>query len=428
MEDKCLTKKLSIMKKMNIQMNCPNCGNNIKVDELLVSQFEQSIKKDLEAELSIRESELNQKREEFKLLQQQLSKEKEDVDEIVSERVKSLLHTREETLRESIRKEVGEERANQLQQLEDELIRKSAQLKEFHGTKAQLERLRREMEEAETRIILEKEKELTERLEQARSTIKEQIHQETFLKIKEREKVIEDLKNKLDEAKRKAEQGSMQLQGEIQELEIIELLKELHPHDEIMQSKKGANAADILQIVKTQSGADCGMIYYESKRTKSWSNEWISKFKQDNIHAKADILVLVTNALPKGIQRYGIVDGVWVCGFNDVKELSLVLRFGLLKLQQVALTQQGKESKMESLYKYLTSEDFKNVFESILEGFRTLQESHNGEKLKMQRLWKEREKVLERILSNSVEFYGSIKGIAGAAIPEFNLLEFRPAA
>jgi hypothetical protein len=284
------------------------------------------------------------------------------------------------------------------------------------------------MEEAETRIVLEKEKELSERLEQARSSIKEQVQQESFLKLKEREKVIEDLKNKLDEAKRQAEQGSMQLQGQIQELEIIELLREFHPYDEVTQSKTGANAADVLQVVRTQNGAECGKIYYESKRTKSWSNEWIKKFKQDNINTKADILVLVTNALPKGIERYGIVEGVWICSFNDVKELSLVLRYGLLKLQSVAITQHGKETKMESLYFYLTSEDFKNTFESILEGFKTLQDSHNGEKLKMQRLWKEREKVLEKILSNSIDFYGSIKGIAGSAVPEIPMLgDFRQA-
>ena len=410
--------------KTKIKMNCPNCGSVFNVDELLVSQFEESIKKDLKAELKDKEAELNNEKTELKKLTIQLAKEKEELEISVQEKIKSQLLLKEESLKEAIRKEINNEKSLQLQDLESELIKKSAQLKDLNGTKAQLERLRREMEEAETRIVLEKEKEFSERLEQARNSIKEQTQQESFLKIKEREKVIEDLKNKLDEAKRQAEQGSMQLQGQIQELEIIELLREFHPYDEITQSKTGTNAADVLQVVRTQSGSECGKIYYESKRTKAWSNEWVSKFKQDNITTKADILVLVTNALPKDIQRYGIIDGVWICSFNDVKELSLVLRFGLLKLQQVAITQHGKESKMESLYRYLTSEDFKNVFESILEGFKTLQDSHNSEKLKMQRLWKEREKVLEKILSNSVEFYGSIKGIAGAAIPEFKSLEF----
>jgi hypothetical protein len=415
--------KKYVMKK-NVKMNCPKCGGDINVDELLVSQFEQSIKKDLETELLNRESELNQKKNEINKMSQQLTKDKKEIEALVNSKVRSQLQLREE----SIRKEVNDEKALQLEELENELTKKSSQLKDLNATKAQVERLKREMEEAETRINLKKEKELTERLEEARSSIKEQAQQESFLKLREREKIIEDLKNKLDEAKRKAEQGSMQLQGEIQELEIIELLSEFHPYDEISQSKKGVNAADILQVVKTPNGAEVGKIYYESKRTKSWSNEWIKKFKQDNLNTKADILVLVTNALPKEIQRYGIIDGVWVCSFTDVKELSLVLRYGLLKLQSVVIKQQGKESKMALLYNYLTSEEFKNVFESILEGFKTIQDSHHSEKLKMQRLWKEREKILERVLFNSIEFYGSIRGIAGSAIPEIKMLETLPLA
>ncbi len=417
-----------MQQKTKLKMNCPNCGDNISVDELLINQFEESIKKDLMSELKNREDELRQKREEYNQLAIKLSKEKEDVDELVNQRVKKLVQEREENLKSAIKHEVEEEKRMQLQELEDELIKKSSQLQDMNKTKAKLERLQREMEEAEARIILQKEKELTERLEEARLSIKEQAQQEQFLKLREREKVIEDLKNKLEEAKLKAEQGSMQLQGEIQELEIINILQEFHPYDEISQSKKGANAADILQVVKTQSGAECGKIYYESKRTKSWSNDWVKKFKQDNINTKADILVLVTNALPKDIQRYGIVDGVWVCSFSDVKELSLVLRYGLLKLQQVTIQSIGRETKMEMLYNYLTSDDFKNVFESIIDGFRLIQESHQSEKIKMQRLWKEREKLLEQVLSNSVDFYGSIKGIAGAVIPEIPMLQFLPKA
>jgi hypothetical protein len=335
------------MKKLNVKMKCPSCGNEIKVDELLVSQFHDSIKSDLEKELSNRKSELNE-------LSKQLGKEKKDLDQLIKEKVKSQLSVSE--------------------------------------------------------------KEMKERIEQ-------KVRDENVLRMREKETIIADLRVKIDEAKRKADQGSVQLQGEVQEQEILQQLKEFHVYDLISQSKKGANAADILQIVRTQNGNECGKIYYESKRTKSWSNDWVKKFKQDNVNAKADILVLVTNTLPKDIKRYGIIDGVWICSFNDVKELSLVLRYGLLKLQAVAISQEGKGTKMEALYKYLTSEDFKNVFSTIMDGFRNLQDSHSSEKIKLQRVWKEREKVLEQILLNSVEFYGSIKGIAGVAIPEIKMLE-----
>ena len=335
------------MKKTNLKMKCPSCGSEIKVDELLVNQFEQSIKLDMQKELSNREAELNE-------TTKQLAKEKKELDQLINEKVKLQLHS--------------------------------------------------------------KEKEMTERTVQ-------KVRDENLLQMREKETIIADLRVKIDEMKRKAEQGSMQLQGEVQEQEILEQLTEFHIYDVVTQSKKGANAADILQVVRTQNGAECGKIYYESKRTKSWSNDWIKKFKRDNINAQADVLVLVTNALPKDIKRYGIIDGVWICSFQDVKELSLVLRYGLLKLQAVAISQEGKGTKMKTLYEYLTSESFKNVFSSIMDGFRTIQESHQSEKIKIQRVWKEREKVLEQILSNSVEFYGSIKGIAGSAIPEVKMLE-----
>jgi len=360
----------------SVKMNCPHCQKEIDIDSLLTAQIEQSLRIEMKEEL-----------------------------------------------RASITKEVEDEKTLQIQTLQDELQKKSNQLKDANLTEAELVKLKAEFSEAEARITLTKERELVERLEQAKLSIKEQEQQETHLKLAEREKIISDLKLKLDDAIRKAEQGSVQLQGEIQEIEIIDVLREFHPHDVITQSKKGANAADILQIVRTQKGEECGKIYFESKRTKTWSSDWVKKFKQDNLNTKADILVLVTDALPKDIKRYGIIDNIWICSFSDVKELSLVLRYGLLKLQSVAAVQSGKSSKMEMLYTYLTSDEFKNLFESILDGFKTIQDSHQGEKLKMQRLWKEREKVMEQVLSNSVEFYGSIKGIAGVAIPEFKMLE-----
>jgi hypothetical protein len=411
-------------------MNCPKCGNEIKVDELLVSQFQESIKKDLQAELQRRETELEEQRTEFNELSSRLTKEKQEIDELVSARVKTILSTKEEVLKEAIRKEINEEKSLQLQALENELIKKSSQVKELNQSKAQLETLRREMEEAETRITLEKEKEFSDRLDQARSTIKEQEQQASFLKLKEREKIIDDLKMKLDEAKRKAEQGSMQLQGEVQELSLEEMLRQLHVTDEVIPVGKGVNGADCLQIVKAQNGIEIGKILYESKNTKTFSDSWITKLKNDNLTAKADILVIVTHVMPKETNaniNFVIKDGVWICKYHAAQDLTLALRFGLLKLQSFAITQQGKDSKMELLYKYLTSEEFKNVFEAILSGFRTIEEQHHSEKLRTMALWKKREQVLAQILSNTVGFYGSIKGIS-TSIPEIKMLEFPKAS
>lgn len=410
------------------KMNCPSCGSTIKVDELLVSQFEESIRKDLRQELAEREQELQQEKSAFKTLLKTVQEDKENLDELIRKKVKADLEKREKELFTSIRKEVENEKSDQLQELEKELVQKSYQLRDLNKTKARLERLGREFEERETKIILEKERELTKRLEEAKKTIASEQEQAHQLKFRERDKVIEDLRKQLDIARKKAEQGSMQLQGEVQELILEDTLRELYPYDEITEIKKGARGADFIQYVRTQTGMDTGKILYESKNTKSWSNSWIKKLKQDNLESKADLMVIVSQALPEGIDKYGIIDDVWVCSFRDVKELSLVLRYGLLKVQQVSITQQGKESKMELLYNYLTSNEFKSIFESILAGFKSIQDSHQSEKLKMQRLWKQREKQLEQVLASSVEFYGSIKGIAGSSIQEIEMLEFIPQA
>lgn len=417
------------MKKQNVKINCPKCKTFLDVDELLVSQFEDSIRKDLQSELQRREEELQEKKNEYKTMSLQLEKKKEDIDDLVSQKVNSQLQSREEALKNSIRKEVNNEKVKQLQELEEELMRKSSQLIEMNKTKAKLQRLSREFEEREAKIHLEKEKELSERLSSAKVSIKEELQMESFLKIKEKEDIISSLTKKLDEAKQRATQGSMQSQGEAQELILEQFLRELHPMDSIEEIKKGANGADCIQRVHLQSGVEAGTILYESKNTKNWSNSFIKKLKQDNLVAKADIMVVVTKTMPKDANgKHVLIDGVWVTTLQNVRDLSLLLRYGLLKTYSVMITQENKKDKMSLLYNYLTSEEFKATFTSILDGFKSLQDSHNDEQRKMQLLWKRRAKHLEQVLSSTIDFYGSIKGISENSIPTIPMLEINKAS
>lgn len=179
-----------------------------------------------------------------------------------------------------------------------------------------------------------------------------------------------------------------------------------------------------MQIVKRSDGNECGKIYYESKRTKSFNYEWIQKLRDDNLNVKADLLVIVTETMPEGTERFDYKEGVWICSFHELKGLSMVLRQMLIRVNDVMITQQNKGSKMELLYNYLTSQEFRAQFEAIIEGFADLQKSYSDEKLRMQKIWKEREKQLEKILTNAVAFYGSLRGIAGASIPKIKMLEF----
>ncbi|XOV67579.1 MAG: DUF2130 domain-containing protein [Fluviicola sp.] len=412
----------------NLKIKCPECASTFDLDNALVNQFHQSIKKDLQIELHKREEELEEQKRELASLSEQFQRDKIDFDAMVNEQVKSRLKSQEEKLKESIRQEIQLEKEKQLAELEDELKRKSSQLVELNQTKAKLQRLSREFEEKEAKIHLQMEEKLNERLAAMKADLQEQIQMESFLKVKEKEDVIESLKKKLQEAQQRASQGSMQSQGEAQELVLEEMLREIHPTDLIEEIKKGANGADCLQTVRTQTGLIAGKILYESKNTKNWSDSFIKKLKQDNLKSKADIMVIVTKTMPKDVSgKYALIDGVWVTSLVNVKDMSLMLRYGLLKTHSVMATQSGKSDKMGLLYDYLTSEEFKNTFESILEGFKSLQDSHNDEQRKMQLLWKRRSKHLEQVLASTIDFYGNIKGISGSSIPDIKMLEFNQA-
>jgi hypothetical protein len=264
--------------------------------------------------------------------------------------------------------------------------------------------------------------EFNENIEQYRANLKREIEQESLLKLREKEKIISDLRFQLEEASRKVHQGSMQIQGAVQEEEIIKILQETFKDDEVIHTGTGKNGADILLLVKTPEGIAVGKIYIESKNTRNWSNEWITKLKNDNLTAKADVLVIISSALPKTIERCTLEQGVWVCNFDSFKELLMALRYSLLKLHSLAVTSNGREGKVQRLYSYLTSEEFKNIFESIIDGFQEIKESHQSEQITLKRMWVKREKLMEKILFSSVEFYGNMRAISGE-IPMVKMLE-----
>ncbi len=325
--------------------------------------------------------------------------------------------------KEEFKKRMLSENNEQLESLKKELDEKSDKLKEYNKTVAENEKLKREKEEIKEQIIYEKEKEFNQKLQEERSRITQRFEDDYKLTLKEREKTIEDMSKQIEELKKRAEQGSMQLQGEVQELEIERTLRELFPFDEINEVKKGAKGADVIQAIRNTTGTLCGKIYYESKRTKNFDNNWISKLKEDNLLEKADVLVIITEAMPEEQEKFIFRDGVWICSFREFRWFVPVLRYSVIEVHNVAITNQGRESKMEMLYNYLVSQEFRGQFEAIIEGFYSIQEGFNKEKMQIQKIWKEREKQLEKIRTNTSYFYGAIKGIAGTSIPNIQLLE-----
>lgn len=271
--------------------------------------------------------------------------------------------------------------------------------------------------------------EIKQKENELRLKLKEELEMQNHLKVLERENVINQLKEQLDIAKRKAEQFSMQGQGEVFEKHIEDILKTNFQTDEIIEVKKGQLGADCIQIVKSPTGVELGQILWECKNTQSFSNGWIDKLKSDNLKAKAQVMVIVTTTMPKDVKgKFAIKDNVWICTPDSIIELSLGLRYAFLKIQEVLIKQNSIQSKQELLYQYLTSNEFAALFESILSGLQKLQESFDEEKKKITHLWGVRQKHFELLLSNAVGYYANIRGVTSGEAPEIKMLETHPQA
>jgi hypothetical protein len=343
-----------------------------------------------------------------------------DIERGVQERVAA----ERKQLEDRLRKSIDEENSVRVKSMEEELARKSEQVKELHRTKSEVERLRREKDEQKEVIEAEAQKRLNETLTAERARIQKAAEDGARMKLSEKENVIEQLRVQLQEAQRKADQGSMQLQGEVQELAIEEWLRTAFPLDTIGEVKKGARGADCLHTVNTHTRQNCGSIYYESKRTKDFQPSWIGKFKADMRAKGATIGVIVTEAMPKEMERMGNREGVWICSFEEFKGLSAVLRESVVQISDALVAQENRGDKMTLLYDYLTGHEFRMQIEAIVEGFVQMKTDLDSEKRAMEGIWKKREKQIEKVVLNTTHMHGAIRGIAGAAIPAVPQLGF----
>jgi hypothetical protein len=364
-------------------ISCPNCGQEIDVNELLYSQLNDRLKREY------------------------------------GER----LRTEKEKLTRKLREDAREEQSERIRSLREELEEKSSKLKDFNRAQSEIERLKREKDGMKEALEAENERKLSEALAREKETIRKTLEANVELKTREKDHVIEQLRVQLQEAQRKAEQGSMQVQGEVQEVAIQEWLESAFPLDTIEEIKKGQRGADCLQVVNTKTRQSCGTIYYESKRTKAFQPAWIEKFKADIRDRGADIGVLVTEAMPTDMDRMEMRDGVWICSYDEFKGLSAVLRDSIVRLSSAIVAQENKGDKMGMLYDYLTSNEFRLQIEAIVEGFTQMQQDLEAEKRSMHSIWKKREKQIQKVLLNTNHMYSTVKGIAGSAVQSVPLLE-----
>lgn len=378
---------------MATEIKCPNCGHEFEPNESIRKSIEEQVRK-----------EANAKVDEWKK-----NKEKE-LEDNIRKNIASDFETKLR-LAEQNNKDF-EEKLKQARQQQVEILKKEQELK---NKEAELE--------LSVQKMLHKEREkLTEdirKLEEQRIAAKETEFQ---LRIKEKDEKLEAQLRLIEEMKRKAEQGSMQSQGESQELLLEELLRSTFPFDIITEVGKGVRGADCIQTIRNNFGQECGKIIFESKRTKDFAIDWIEKLKADMRSQGADVAVIVTQALPKDMDSFGEKNGVWICSFAEVKPIVQMLRDGIIKISTALKSQENRGDKMHLLYDYLTSREFAEQWQAIREGFMSMKLSIQKERDAMEKLWKQREKQLEKVLLSAAHVRGSIEGISGTDV-DLNLLE-----
>jgi len=350
-------------------------------------------------------------------------------------------------LREQIQSEFRQESARKIEEAEKELKKKleegfvlertallqeldekSQKLKSAQAQELELRRKARELEEKAASIELD----VVRKIDEERKAIEEKVGlrfmEDHMLKDREKEKLISDMMQQIEDLKRKAEQGSQQIQGEVLELTLEEILKANFPFDLIDPVSKGKKGGDVIHQVRTASGQNCGTIYWESKNTKLWSNDWIAKLKDDQRAANAEIGVILSIALPKDITTFGFKEGVWITNYASLLGLANVLRWNLVQMAGLKLASEGRDDKKEELYNYLCSPRFTQRVEAIVEAFKAMNKDLIDERAAMERMWTKRENQLMKALKNMVQFYTDMQEISGVSLPPIRKLELKELA
>jgi hypothetical protein len=390
------------------KITCPNCKFEFNAEEVLSIEIEKKLK-----------MEFNQK---YTNLVGKKEKELEEKEKNLGKLVNEGIQAQKKLLEKEIKEKLEMENLSKIKLLEDEQTESRQKIADLRVKEIENEKLKRQLTEQKQTIELDFQRQMSEKLLEETERIKSIEAERSQLNIKEKDEKLRQLSEKLEEMKRKMEQGSMQMQGEVAELLLADMLKEIFPFDEIQDVAKGVKGADVIQNVRNNFGQPCGKIIFESKRTKAWDNEWVEKLKVDSIATQADIAVIVTQTMPKDAKDLHQRDGVWVCGYSEVKSLVKALRDGLIKVSLAIKSQENKGDKMVMLYNYLTSNEFKQGIMAIREGFLSMKMTIQKERDTMEKMWKFREKQLEKVLINTSQIDGSIMGIAGSSIPEFDLL------
>jgi len=400
---------------------CPKCKNELHLTESLAAPLLAKLKNEYQQKLSQKDSEIEQRENE-------VSKKERKIDDNINEQVAKLLVEEknriinEESKRAKLlAREELDQKSREVSDLLEALKGKDKKLEEAHNQNAEFLKKQRVLEDERREMNLTVEKLVQSELLQAKK-----LNEENFsMQLREKDQLITSMNKTITELKQKSEQGSQQLQGEVQELELEAILRNNFPLDDIEPVPKGKFGGDVLQNVKNQANILCGTILWESKRTRNWSNDWLAKLRDDQRASKADIAILATQILPKEVDNFGMLGNIWVVHMRFAVPCVTMLRETLIRVNQERKTHEGRETKAEMVYRYLTSKDFRQRIEAIVEAFSVMQDDLNKERQVITRQWEKRQKQIEKVINTTSGIYGNLQGIAGKEFQEIESLELQ---
>jgi len=407
-------------------ITCPNCRHDIKLTESLAKPLIEATRAEFEKKIAAKDADFAERERAIKDHEAALAKQKEAMAEQVAAQVKA---GREKIAAEEAQKaklSVGmdlEQKAKELAEVRAVLEQNNAKLAEAQKAQADVMRQRRELDDAKREMDLTVQKQVEENLVAVRDKAKLEAEEQLKQKVSEKELQIASMQQTIADLKRKAEQGSQQLQGEVLELELESLLRGRFPHDRIDPVPKGEFGGDVLHRVISPVGQMCGTILWESKRTKNWSDGWLAKLRDDQRAAKAEVALLVTQTLPKGVQAFDLIDNVWVAEQRYALPIAIALRQSLMQIAAARQASEGQQSKQELVYQYLTGPGFRHRVEAIVEKFNDLRDDLDRERKFMIKQWAKREAQIGGVIESTLGMYGDLQGIAGSAIKEIEGLD-----
>lgn len=407
---------------------CPQCQTEIKLTESLAAPLLQSVRREYEQRLSQKDADIAGREKSLREREALLATQKQSMDEQIAHKLEQ---ERARIASEEARKAklaLGndlDQKSRQINELHEVLKQRDVKLLEAQKAQADLIRKQRELDDAKRELELTISKRVQAELDAAREQARKDAEEELKLKVLEKEQTIASMQKQIEDLKRRAEQGSQQLQGEVQELELEGLLCAKFPRDTIQPVPKGEFGGDVLHRVVGPAGQTCGTILWESKRTKNWSDGWLPKLREDQRAAKAEIAVIISQILPKDVETFGFIDGVWVAHPRVALPVAMSLRQTLIEVACVRQASEGQQTKMDMVYQYLTGPRFRQRIQAIVEAFSSMREDLDRERKAITKQWAKREEQIERVMQSTVGMYGDLQGIAGKTLQEIEGLEFQ---